>query len=45
MGTRLRPLTGQFPDCRQLLPWDYFRVARHSGVMLLNQTRGTPSGR
>jgi hypothetical protein len=25
--------SGQIPHCRQLLPWDYFRVARHPGTI------------
>jgi hypothetical protein len=36
---------GFWPSSRQPLPWDYFTVARHSGFMLLNHTRGISSGR
>jgi hypothetical protein len=47
MGSMIYALGGlvtlQLPDCRQPLPWDYFRVARHSGgVAKTRQERLSP---
>jgi len=33
LRTMLERMQRFWACCRQLLPWDYFRVARHSGTM------------
>jgi hypothetical protein len=41
-GIPIRASMEVLPDPRQLLPWDYFRVARYTGVTAIDSLERRP---